>query len=394
MKTEYGHLTYCTNIHSGENWADHFHEIKTHFPKVKSELAAETMMGLGLRISRQMQIDLGDLHRLEEFKQWLNDNQAYVFTVNGFPYGNFHSDVIKDKVHHPDWTSPERLEYTLRLFDILNNLLPESVESGGVSTSPLSYRPWFASPDSLTEATEAATLQIVQVAEHLDKIKKESGKILHLDIEPEPDGILGNGTEFLSWYEGSLLPMAEKYFSDKGYTKQIAGDLVREHLRICYDVCHMAVEFEDQPDLISQLKSKEVKIGKIQLSSALKLPPQSSPDVLKDFIEDQYLHQVVIQSSDNNQLRYKDLHEAINNTHSRDAEWRIHFHVPVFTANYQQLQSTQDYITEILELHREELLTDHMEIETYTWEVLPPEWQLPLSRSIIREFEFILDQIQ
>ena len=130
------------------------------------------------------------------------------------------------------------------------------------------------------------------------------------------------------------------------------------------------------------------------MSSALKLPPQSSPDVLKDFIEDQYLHQVVIQSSDNNQLRYKDLHEAINNTHSRDAEWRIHFHVPVFTANYQQLQSTQDYITEILELHREELLTDHMEIETYTWEVLPPEWQLPLSRSIIREFEFILDQIQ
>lgn len=394
MKTKYGHLTYCTNIHSGENWEDHFHEIKTHFPKVKTELAAETMMGLGLRISRQMQTDLGDPRHLAEFKDWLSKNRVYVFTVNGFPYGNFHSDVIKDKVHHPDWTSPERLEYTLRLFDILNDLLPESLESGGISTSPLSYRPWFTSPDSLNKATETATLQIVKVAEYLDKLKKESGKVLHLDIEPEPDGILGNGTEFLAWYEGDLLPAAEKYFSQKGFTRQKAGDLVREHIRICYDVCHMAVEFEDQAELVSQLKSKEIKIGKIQLSSALRLPPQTPPDLLEDFVEDQYLHQVVIQFNNNKKLRYKDLPEAVNNTYSSDAEWRIHFHVPLFTANYQRLQSTQDYITDILELHREEPLTDHLEIETYTWEVLPREWQLPISRSIIREFEFILDQIK
>src|SRR5215217_1518156 len=107
MQTSQGHLTYCTNIHPGENWEGHFAALKRNFPFVKAQVSPDTPMGLGLRLSHEASLELEHPDKLTEFKQWLADNDAYVFTMNGFPYGEFHNVDVKDQVHAPDWTTQE-----------------------------------------------------------------------------------------------------------------------------------------------------------------------------------------------------------------------------------------------------------------------------------------------
>ena len=141
MKTEYGHLTYCTNIHPGETWTDHFAHLKEHVPGIKQAISPNQPFGIGLRLSNTASLELRNKENLRGFQQWLNEEDCYVFTMNGFPYGGFHKTIVKDKVHEPDWTTAERVQYTNRLAQILAALLPDGME-GGISTSPLSYRYW------------------------------------------------------------------------------------------------------------------------------------------------------------------------------------------------------------------------------------------------------------
>lgn len=391
MKTKSGHLSYCTNIHSGEDWSSHFSELRTHLPRIKEEISPHENMGIGLRLNHQMSLDLLKGNAIEDFQSWLKDNGFYVFTMNGFPYGSFHGEVIKDQVHVPDWTTPERLDYTLRLFDILVRLLPDDIESGGISTSPLTYRHWHKTEKERNEALNTATNQIIKVAVYLEKLKSKYGKNLHLDLEPEPDGLIGNGAEFIQWYEEVLSPMGVNKLTASGFTSDKSEDVIRDHIQLCYDVCHMAVEFENQTDLINRLQQKNIKIGKIQLSSALRLAAGTDTEELKKFDEPYYLHQVVVGKTDGTLLRFKDLPEAFDTDENTEGEWRVHFHVPVFTRDYGKLTSTQDYLVEILDLHRKNPLTNHLEIETYTWDVLPDTLQIPIGDSIIREIKYIQD---
>src|SRR5690606_21373881 len=169
------HLTYCTNIHPGESWKDTFDNLQYHIPKIKKELSPDQPLGIGLRLSNEASLDLIKTDKLREFKAWLTDNQAYTFTFNGFPYGGFHRQVVKDKVHHPDWTTEERRDYTCRLFDILEELLPEGMD-GGISTSPLSYKFWHDSDEKLDEARKVSTTHMVEVAAKLYQIKQQKGR--------------------------------------------------------------------------------------------------------------------------------------------------------------------------------------------------------------------------
>src|SRR5687768_7837285 len=148
MQINNAQLTYCTNIHAGESWEEHFLALRENFPAIKQEISPDKPMGIGLRLSHIASLELGKEQNLNSFKKWLADQSAYVFTMNGFPYGGFHHTHVKDQVHAPDWTTNERVEYTIRLFDILTEILPEGME-GGISTSPLSYRHWFQSAEAL-----------------------------------------------------------------------------------------------------------------------------------------------------------------------------------------------------------------------------------------------------
>jgi hypothetical protein len=397
MKLASGHLSYCTNIHSGESWMDHFEAIKKNFPIIKKEVSPDQPMGIGLRLSNSASTDLLDPDEIQIFKSWLNDNNAYVFTMNGFPYGDFHHAIVKDQVHAPDWTSEERLEYTIRLFKILAEFLPLGME-GGISTSPLSYRHWFPTKELTDEAIKAATRNIILVAEELYKFKITKGIRMHLDIEPEPDGMLETGAEFIAWYENMLLPMAKSILTGSlKMSESAVEECIKEHICLCYDVCHFAIGYEQHSEVLEQLDKKGIRTGKIQISAALKaeMPADINSRVgiseaFSKYNEPTYLHQVVARNTGGSLIRYKDLPEALDDSLNPNVkEWRAHFHVPVFVEDLQLLRSTQSDIVEVLNIQKSRPFTDHLEVETYTWEVLPESLKMPIDQSIIRELNWV-----
>ncbi len=401
MQIASGHLTYCTNIHAGEDWTRHFDALQKNIPHIRQTIAGEKPFGIGLRLSHLAAEELGSGNNLTEFIQWLTDNNCYVFTMNGFPYGGFHHTRVKDQVHSPDWTTQDRAIYTLQLFRILSALLPEGLD-GGVSTSPLSYKLWHTKDDQ-PETFRAATENILKVAAELVRVYEETGKILHLDIEPEPDGLIESGPEFIDWYQEYLLTRgAEFMWNEFGMNEEQARDAILNHVRLCYDICHFAVGYEDHATMLTQLHDRGIKVGKLQISAALKVPMPSSPDerdhvvrALQPFNEDTYLHQVVALQDGNNLLRYPDLPDAIRDVRNHQTrEWRSHFHVPVFLHDFGVLKSTQEDIETVLKIQQRTPFTRHLEVETYTWEVLPEKMKIPLGESIIRELQWVRERLE
>jgi len=402
MKLASGHLSYCTNIHSGESWEDHFEALKKNFPIIKRQVSPDQTMGIGLRLSNSASADLLNPEEVQVFKTWLSDNNAYVFTMNGFPFGAFHHAIVKDQVHVPDWTSEERLNYTIRLFKILAELLPLGME-GGISTSPLSYRHWFSTSDLSEKAKQAATRNIILVAEELHRFKITNGILMHLDIEPEPDGMLETGEEFIIWYENMLIPMAKSILTcSLKISDSDAEQCIREHICLCYDVCHFALGYEQHSEILELLDKKGIRTGKIQISAALKaeMPADINSrgpiaEAFSKYNEPTYLHQVVARNTDGSLIRYRDLPEALNDSQNQTVtEWRAHFHVPVFEENLGLLRSTQSDIIEILNIQKSRPFTDHLEVETYTWEVLPESLKMPIDQCIIRELNWVKGKLE
>lgn len=398
MQTPYGHLTYCTNIHAGESWEDHFKALKANIPAVKKELSPARPFGIGLRLSRLASLGLGKQQNLDEFKRWLDESQCYVFVINGFPYGGFHHTKVKDQVHAPDWTTQDRVLYTIQLFNILSAVLPKGME-GGVSTSPLSYKFWHPEiKQERQQVFETATENVLMVVQHLIGIRESTGQIMHLDLEPEPDGLIGNGPEFISWYRHQLIPQGIAYLKKSlGYDEKKATKAIREHVRICYDICHFAVGYESHEAVLTELEFQQIKVGRIQISAALKADMAPNPvdrdrtvAAFKQFNESTYLHQVVARQEDGSLKRYPDLPEALADARNINTrEWRSHFHVPLFVEDYGVMQSTQSDIVNMLSLHKQKRFSEFLEVETYTWEVLPKEMRLPLTESIVRELAWV-----
>lgn len=400
MLQQNAHLTYCTNIHPGETWEEVFESLKTYSLAVKKEVANNKPMGIGLRLSKVSAAVLVQKANLETFKNWLTKHQLYVFTINGFPYGDFHDTAIKDNVHQPDWSTQERVTYTLNLLYILTNLLPDGLE-GGISTSPLSYKLWFDNDQDKIKTTLKACQAIIQIVFALIDIEKTTGKTLHLDIEPEPDGFLENTGEVLTFYKEYLFKhgvavLQQNLKCDAEQAKQY----ILKHVQICYDVCHFALAYEKPQFVIDEFEKEGIQIGKIQISSALKCSKsdtvsiQQQKESLQQFNEPTYLHQSIVQLQNNKLLHFPDLKEGINAMEHPDfKEIRTHFHVPIFTEKFDFLDSTQNEIIEALTIWKEKPFTQHLEIETYTWGVLPKKLQTDITSSIIREFNWLLTQI-
>jgi hypothetical protein len=392
MITPHGHLTYCSNIHPGEKWADHFQSLRDNIPYIRQQLAPGQSFGLGLRIANEASIELSKPEVLLEFKNWLAEQDVYVFVINGFPYGGFHNTVVKDDVHTPDWTTTDRLDYTIRLFNILTELLPEGMH-GGVSTPPLTYRLWWKTEADKQLATESATNHVLQLLDKLISIEKETGKLLHLDIEPEPDGMLDNMVDFVNWYRDVLLPKGIIHLSKYSFSEEQAKETILKHIQLCYDICHAAVGFENPEEILVSLNEIGIKVGRIQVSSALKVNFSSEREIklkaIETFNEQVYLHQVVSRNSDGTKSHYPDLKEALADWNEHQEEWRVHFHVPLFINSYGVLESTQGDIIKTLALHTENPFSSFLEVETYTWGVLPEDMQKPIGESIVREIEWV-----
>lgn len=395
------HLTYCSNIHPGESWEEVDKNLKTYIPKISTALSSDKPFGIGLRLSNKASLDLLQDGRLAALKGWLEENNYYVFTLNGFPYGGFHRQVVKDDVHRPDWTTLDRVDYTKRLFELLAQLLPSGMD-GGISTSPISYKFWYKSEKEMEAAFRQGALHMAIIAKQLFGIRSSIGVKLHMDIEPEPDGLLENTQETIDFFHQWLIPIGIPFLQrELNVTASEAEECIRTHIQICYDVCHFAVEYEEPKDVFAKLKAAGIQIGKIQISAALKaeLPPVNErtriAEAFHPFVESTYLHQVMERDSQGQLNHYNDLPAALKNINKPEAEeWRTHFHVPVFLKNYGLLSSTQEDILKVLSLLKKEKVTRHLEVETYTWEVLPPDIRLNMADSIIRELQWVKDRFQ
>lgn len=393
------HLTYCTNIHPGESWSAVFENLQTYIPDLKQRVCPDADFGIGLRLANTASEELLTGTSLLCLQDWLADNGCYIFTLNGFPYGGFHRQVVKDQVYSPDWSQRSRVRYTQRLITILAALLPQNVD-GGISTVPLSYKPWHENNlDKQAQVFEESSLHLAEIAAELARIENATGKVMHLDLEPEPDALLENADEVIAFFENWLLPIGCRYLQRRqGILAKVAERWLRRHIRVCYDTCHFAVEYEDPDVVLRKFRNAGITIGKIQLSSAIRITipveahrREALRQRLDPFAESTYLHQVVEQRSPNSLHRYRDLGEALPALSTTQAtEWRTHFHVPIFVERYPPFESTQAHITAILQRLGDIPDCTHLEIETYTWEVLPSELKFDILTSIQREYEWVL----
>ena len=367
------HLTYCSNIHPGETWAEVRANLGRYLPSVRDRVCAGEDFGIGLRLSAQAAHELSEPRALAEFRDFLAGNRFYVFTINGFPYGRFHGARVKEDAYLPDWRDEERLRYSNALADLLAQLLPDDADyAGSISTVPGAFKPLVRDDSDL----ESMRDHILRHAAHLAAIGQRTGRRLALAIEPEPCCYLETVGETVAFFEQWLFADAavRRFAGLTGFGRAAAGNALRDHLGVCLDLCHAAVEFEDPAACLEQLSAAGIRIHKLQISSGLRLPELSAPalQALEAFQDAVYLHQVV-ESGPDGLRRFVDLHEALATVNGADAarEWRVHFHVPIFLDALEGFDSTQSFIRDVLALHAARPISQHLEVETYTWDVLP-----------------------
>lgn len=387
-----GELTYCTNIHPGESLEEVRSNLEQHARRVRERVSPSEPFGLGLRLSARAARALREPAALAGFADFLCDQGFYVFTVNGFPYGPFHGTPVKERVYEPDWSEPSRLEYTRDLAFVLAELLATGT-SGSISTLPGCFRPQ-ASPGRVDAIVE----QLLQAAAFLAALERKSGKLIALALEPEPHCLFETTREAVAFLEERLFPKAAlARFSDLANIEPLASEsILRRHLGLCVDTCHAAVEFEDVEQSLHLCRRAGIGIKKLQLSAGLRLRSgtESARQALQRFTDPVYLHQVVVRAG-GRELRLLDMPEALGRSSVDPAEeWRVHFHVPLFLPSFGELESTRDQTTRWLELQRQEPFTSHLEVETYTWDVLPESYRNePVDGAIARELEWAKKQL-
>lgn len=418
------HLSYCTNIHAGNAWNEVMPQLQYQLPRVRTALNQSGPMGIGLRLSRNSLDTLENPAELDEFRQWLADQNHYVFTINGFPYGAFHGERVKEDVYKPDWTEAARLEYTCRLATLLSELQPPD-NYGSISTLPGTFKDW------MMPGSEARISQnLIRAVAHCVKLEQRTGVTIALALEPEPCCMLETVSETVSFFRNHLFARTaiETLAAMTGLDTAAADAAMHRHIGVCYDVCHSAVEFENPANVIARLQSAGIDIIKVQLSSALEIPHVNEATLrhLGQFDDPVYLHQVVEKCGER-MTRYNDVNTAMVAIRHRlearstldptlqmaiasgyapasstrfapiiepDVQWRVHYHVPVFVEQTEHFSTTQSSLAQVLQLQRLSGFCRHLEVETYTWDVLPETYRdKPVSEAIARELAWVGDRL-
>lgn len=388
------HLSYCTNIHPGESWLALKASLQEHLPKVKKRVCADQDFGVGLRLSAQAATELlTSENELISFKHWLDKENLYVFTLNGFPYGTFHGQAIKEQVYLPDWSSKERLAYSKELAEILAVLLPNDVQ-GSISTVPVGFKENFQTPEKIQTAIGVLLDYIVFAYE----LERRTGKHIPLALEPEPGCYLEDTQGTLNFFIDELFSKKTQALlrSKNASFENRELALIKRYVGVCLDTCHAAVMFEDPIAMAGKLQAAGITIPKVQLTAALKvdLTEVFKFSALYEFAEGHYLHQSSIKEANGNTHFFLDLPEAlayIEKNKPALTELRSHFHVPVFIDNLNGLQTTQADLHKFICYLRTNNISSHFEAETYTFNVLPQSLLTDkVDEAISRELQWIL----
>lgn len=356
------HLSYGTNVHPAESLGGVLAQLDRYAEPVRRQLGWDHL-GLGLWLAADVAAALAaDPTALRRLRAELDARGLQVVTLNAFPYQGFHDAVVKRAVYRPAWTEPARARYTLDCAAVLCALLPDDAPGGSVSTLPLGWRsPWTAADDLLAAAA------MNRVTEGLRRLPRP----IRLAVEPEPGCVLDDVADAVRWLSGRVDP---------------------EYVGLCLDTCHLAVSFADPVDTVRSILQAGLAIHKVQASAALQADdPSVAREALAAFDEPRYLHQVraaapwcaskyhhraEVGPSTTAILTATgaadDLPQALVEL-PRDTPWRVHFHVPLHARPAAPLVSTFDVLAQSCrELYGgARALSPHVEVETYTWSVLP-----------------------
>ena len=386
-----GHLTYSTLVHPGDTWDEMWRSLQTYLPRVKERISPEEPFGVCLRLSAASAHTLaGDAQARSELGAFLDSNDLYVYTVNAFPYGPFKGQRVKEQVYEPDWRTPARVQYTIEVAEILAEIAPASVDPS-IQTAPLGFKPNVTSPDVVA----AYTRNVLGVAAHLVELEARTGRTVTLAIEPEPYCFLETTDETIDYFTNHLYSGAAARTLAELARIPVSDATValRRHLGIVFDTCHLALEYEDMAESLEKLVDAGVPIFKLQEAAALKVPEvtEEAVEMLTRFGDTVYLTQTM-QRRDGRITRFLNLEDALSSLQSDPGprEWRVHFHVPVFLDDLGPFRTTRDAISDALEVHRRQPLSAQLEIETYTWDVLPDEFKTgDIVDYVCRELEWV-----
>jgi len=336
-------IAYCTNVHPAPDLAGILAQLDRYAVRVREALEVNTLpLGLWLPAPVARGLAEDDTAR-QDFRAELTARGLTVSTLNAFPYGDFHDEVVKHAVYFPTWTDPRRLQYTMDCATVLADLLPDSATYGSISTLPLSWRePWTLRDEG------SAVAALTELTRFLHTESGRHGRPVRLAVEPEPGCVLDTVADAVGWLSGRVDP---------------------DYIGICLDTCHLAVSFADPVEAVESIRRAGLSVVKVQASAALEVARPGTPAArraIAEFSEPRYLHQVRENTPDG-VLAADDLPEAFESLPA-EHPWRVHFHVPLHAVPPAPLTSTTDVLVAAV---AEVDPGTHIEVETYTWNVLP-----------------------
>ena len=390
-----GHLTYSTLVHPSDNWEQLWDSVQRYLPKVKARVSPDRPFGVCIRLAAPTAAELAtNKAERDKLKAFLRDEDLYVYTANAFVYGVFKNTRIKEQVYEPDWRTAERRTYTMQVADIMADICPAAV-TPSIQTAPLGFKPRVTGPD----VVDAFTENVLQVCAHLVKLEQTTGTLLTLGLEPEPRCHLETTDETVAYFQQHLYTgsAAARLARLAGIPMDTAIAALRRHLGVVFDIGHQAVGFEDIPKSLQTLVDAGIPIVKLQEAASMYIGEVTDEKIeaLKHFAKTVYLSQTVECRGDHLE-HFMNLEDAFAGW-ERDKtprQWRSHFHVPVFLKDLGPMQSTQFALEQALAVHKQTPLSRHLEIETYTWDVLPDHLKTgDIVEYVCREIDWVRGQL-
>ena len=390
-----GHLTYSTLVHPGDTWEDMWASLRTYVPKVKARVCPRGPFGVSLRLSASSADTLANSPAVrDKLKKFLNDNDMYLYTVNAFPYGPFKNRIVKEQVYEPDWRSEERTQYTINVADVLADLAVAGI-SPSIQSAPLGFKPRVTGNDVVASYSQ----HVLRVAAHLVALEARTGCTVTLALEPEPFCFLETTDETVDYFTKHLYSGAAAATLAKiaGIPISEAHIALRRHVGVVFDICHQAVEYENIAQSLQMLVDAGIPIFKLQEAAAMRIPQvtQKIVDTLTRYADTIYLTQTV-EKKDGKLTRFLNLEDAFAawKANPGPREWRTHFHVPVFLDSLGDFGTTRFAIEDALRFHKTSPLSRQLEIETYTWDVLPDHLKTgDIVDYVTREIEWVRGQL-
>jgi hypothetical protein len=394
---KFGHLTYSTLVHPGDTWEEMWHSLITYVPRVKARVSPNAAFGVSLRLSAASADTLikAPAERAK-LKAFLDDNDLYLYTVNAFPYGPFKNTIVKEQVFEPDWRGEPRALYTENVAEILAEVGSEQVNPS-IQSPPLGFKARVTGND----VVEAYAANIRKLAVFLHRLRERTGRTVTLALEPEPFCFLETTPETVQFFTKVLRsePSLKALATELGVNDSQAREILRRHVGTVYDICHQAVEYEDVSASLQSLVDNDIPVFKLQEAAAVRIPQVSAASVnaLREYCDSIYLTQTIERRGGklNRFLNLQDAFAAFEKDPGGQREWRTHFHVPIFLDDLgEHFKTTRFAIEEALAFHKRTPLSTQLEIETYTWDVLPDHLKTgDIVDYVVMEIEWVRAQL-